>query len=185
MKSKLQDCLDADIPILKGKKGVKRWLLFFKAIRWYPSYHAVFLLRFCHVYHNAKGVLKYMRTHYKRILNNRYGIFCNIGPDCVIGKGLSLPHPVSIVLGEGVNIGERCTIYQNVTLGAKKKGNGKLTEEKEQYPQIGDDCVFYAGAVAIGGIHIANGTQVGANAVLVTDTQESSVYAGVPATRKR
>ncbi len=93
-----------------------------------------------------------------------------------------LPHPMSIVIGYGTNIGDNCTIYQNVTFGAKTRNREDVGI---QYPQIGNNCVFYAGAVVIGGIHVADNTQVGANAVLISDTEEASVYAGVPAKRKK
>ena len=186
MKNKLREYLDVEIPILNKKKGLKRFILFLKEMRYSPSHHAIYMLRYCYVYFNENGIRKYIRMHYIRKLVNMYGIFFNINSDGIIGKGLFLPHPTSIVFGEGINIGENCTIYQNVTLGAKKRDEKAVTVTNEnRYPTIGDNCIFYAGSVANGGIQVANGTQVGANAVLISDTQEYSVYAGIPAVRKR
>ena len=187
MKYSLHEYLEAEIPMIKGKKGLKRLVLFFKAMRYYPNYHALFLLRYCYVYSSAKGLRKYFCIHYKRMLINRYGIFFNVNENTNIGIGLTLPHPVSIVFGEGVSIGDNCTIYQNVTFGAKKRisHSAEKSDTSIRYPLIGNNCVFYAGAVIIGGIRIANGTQVGANAVLMINTEENGIYAGIPATRKR
>lgn len=151
-------------------------------MRYNPSSNAIFLLRYCYVYSETKGIRKYLRIHYNRLLINRYGIYFNLKPNAHVGKGLFLPHPTSIILGEGVNIGNNCVIYQNVTIGAKKRNCNNM--RGLQYPQIGNDCIFYAGSAIIGGIYIADGTQVGANAVLINDTEESGIYAGAPAIRK-
>ena len=52
MKNKLRDYLDAEIPDIKGKKGIRRIISFMKAMRYNPSYNAVFLLRYCYVYND-------------------------------------------------------------------------------------------------------------------------------------
>lgn len=36
-------------------------------------------------------------------------------------RSVNFPHPIGVVIGESVEIGENCIIYQNVTVGAKKK----------------------------------------------------------------
>ncbi len=180
-KHKLKDYLDAEIPFLRDCKGIKRILAFRKAMLYYPEYNAIFLLRYYYTHMDAKGIGKLLKSRFKRVLIYRYGIFLNIRKGNTIGIGLRLPHPNSIVIGGDVNIGENCVIYQNVTIGAKIRGAWK---EENAYPQIGNNCVFYAGAVIIGSIHVEDYTSVGANAVLMTDTEHNSIYAGVPAVRK-
>ena len=183
MKSKLREYLDIEIPGLKEKKGLPRLIHFLKAMRYDPSSNAVFLLRYCEVYRFAGGIRKIVRMHYKRLLTNRYGIYYNLEKDAHIGKGLFLPHPTSIVFGAGVNLGENCVVYQNVTFGAKKRGLEK--DGDDGYPQVGNNCIFYAGAIIVGPIQVKDGTQVGANSVLLSNTEMASIYAGVPAIRKR
>lgn len=180
-KLKLKDYLDAEIPLLQNCKGLKRLFVFWKAMRYYPEYNAIFLLRYCYTNMEATGIRNLFRIRSMRVLVNRYGIYLNIRKENTIGIGLKLPHPCSIVIGEGVNIGEHCVIYQNVTFGAKKRGSCK---EENAYPQVGSNCVFYAGSVIIGAIRVGDHTTVGANAVLMTDTESNSIYAGIPATRK-
>ena len=46
---------------------------------------------------------------------------------------------------------------------------------------IGDDVWIGAGAVIVPGVTLANGTVVGANAVVTKDTQPYGVYVGAPA----
>lgn len=180
-KLKLEEYLNIEIPVLRDKKGIRKVFAFWKAMRYYPEYNAIFLLRYCYTHMESTGIKKLLRMKYKRLLVNRYGIYLNIQNENSIGLGLKLPHPCSIVFGEGVNIGDNCVIYQNVTFGAKKRG---ACEEKNMYPTIGNECIFYAGSVIIGPIHVEDCTSVGANAVLMTDTEYHSIYAGIPAARK-
>lgn len=60
-----------------------------------------------------------------RKLENGYGVY--ISPNAFIGIGLKFPHPTGIVIGNGVNIGEYCTIYQQVTFGGARIGDAKKT----------------------------------------------------------
>ena len=180
-KLKLKDYLDAEIPSLKGKKGIRRLIDLFSTMFFSPEYNAIFLLRYCYTNMESKGVRRLLSIHFRRTLIRRYGIYLNIRKENWIGIGLKLPHPSSIVIGGGVNIGNNCIIYQNVTIGAKKRGAYK---EDNAYPQIGNNCIFYAGSVVIGPIRVGDNTSVGANAVLITDTESNSIYAGIPATKK-
>ena len=88
-----------------------------------------------------------------------------------IGDGLRVNHFQGIVIGEGVEIGDNCKIYQQVTLGQK---DGK-------YPAIGNNVTIYAGAKIIGDVKVGDGAIVGANAVVTKDVPVGSVVAGVPA----
>ncbi len=101
-----------------------------------------------------------------------------------IGEGLKLPHPQGIIIGKGVKIGEDVTIYQQVTLG----GRGKATESNlavhERYPHIGSHVILYAGCKVVGHIELADGTIIGANAVLNKSTETGQTYVGVPAYNK-
>lgn len=180
MRHEIDDYLDIEIPLIAGKQGIRRFLYLHKIRRYYPSYDAVYMVRYCCQNLKATGIRKLMRMRYRRLLVNRYGVFFNLDENRHIGKGLSLPHPCAIVIGSGVDIGDNCTIYQNVTFGANKRG----VAINNEYPTIGDNCVFYAGSVIIGSIKVADGTQVGANSVLKTDTECRSIYAGTPAVRK-
>ncbi|KIL49816.1 serine O-acetyltransferase [Jeotgalibacillus soli] len=109
------------------------------------------------------------------MLINKYGI--SVGMNSIIGKNLKIPHPTSIVIGDGVVIGDNVTLYQNVTLG-KKKGNIDSTRD---YPIIGNNVTIFAGAQIIGNVLIGDGAVIGANSVVLEDVEENGVYAGIPA----
>lgn len=100
---------------------------------------------------------------YKRKINVRFS--CFLSPQAQIGEGLKLPHPVGIVIGDGV------------TIGAGRVGEGV----NGLYPKIGNDVIIYAGAKVIGNINIGDGAVIGANAVVIADVPKGGVVVGVPA----
>lgn len=92
-----------------------------------------------------------------------------------IGPGLRLPHAGrGIVIHPSVSIGSGCTLYHQTALGVRDGGRG---------PLIGDDVEIGAGAKILGPVTVADGTRVGANAVLVSDTEAGGSYVGIPARR--
>lgn len=108
-------------------------------------------------------------------LQRKYGVF--ISHLSVITETLRLPHPVGIVVGRGVRLGERVTIFQNVTIGAARIGDWR----DDSYPSIGDDTVIFAGAVIVGEIKIGSKCVIGANAVVTSDVPDHTTAVGVPA----
>ena len=100
---------------------------------------------------------------------NKYGNW--ITYDANIEDGILFPHPVGIVIGQGVNIGKNCTIYQNVTIGSK---NGK-------YPKIGNNVIIYANSVVVGDITIGDNSIIGAGSVVLKSFPSNSIIAGNPA----
>lgn len=102
---------------------------------------------------------------------------CYIQLDAEIGPGLRLPHPVGIVIGQGVAVGKGCTIFHHVTLGGRRLGDWR----RGSYPVVGDDVVLFAGAVLLGGITIGDRSRIGANAVVLRDVGPDCTAAGNPA----
>ena len=116
-----------------------------------------------------------LANHVSRRLERKHGLFiparANIAASC------RFPHPTGIVLGVGVALGERTVVYQNVTIGAARRGNGAV----ERYPNVGNDCVIFAGAVLVGDIKIGDGCVIGANAVVTKSFPHNSIIVGAPA----
>lgn len=110
-----------------------------------------------------------------RWLERAHGVY--IAPNAVIGAGVRFPHPTAIVIGDGVRIGEGCTIYQGVTLGGARQGDA----QSRKYPSVGDRTTIFAGAVIVGAVEIGADCLVGANAVVTCDVPAKHVAVGVPA----
>lgn len=116
----------------------------------------------------GRHAARLIRGHVQR----RFG--CYISPTSVVGKGVFLPHPVGIVIGDTVVVGDGATIYQNVTIGQGGAGDAA-------YPVIGDGATLYAGCVVIGGVRIGRGAVIGANAVVRSSVPDGAIAVGVPA----
>ena len=85
----------------------------------------------------------------------------NIPGTTTIGRGLRLPHPQNIVIAGFADIGEFCTIYQNVSIA----WNG-FEPTVPLRPKIGSQVLIGAGAIIIGDISIGSYVLVGAGAVV-------------------
>ncbi|WP_176013732.1 serine O-acetyltransferase [Victivallis sp. Marseille-Q1083] len=140
-----------------------------------PSTRACYLIRKMQfLYH--RGMIGKIRSKFlERKIFKEFGIL--ITPHTKIGIGFHLPHPHGIVIGHAVHIGKNVSIYQDVTLGGTRIGDSKLNNQ----PNISDGSIIFAGAKVLGGIVLAEFTVVGANAVLLSSTEASGVYAGIPA----
>jgi len=99
----------------------------------------------------------------------------SISPDCRIGPGLYIGHFGQIILHSDVVMGKDCNLSQGVTIGLAQR------DGKWGVPTLGDGVYLAPGSKVIGPIHLADGTVVGANAVVIQDTEENSVVGGVPA----
>jgi serine O-acetyltransferase len=88
-----------------------------------------------------------------------------------IGPGLCLIHPTNVMIGRGVEIGEDCLIFHDVTIG---------TGTLPSVPKIGNKVDIYVGARLLGGIAIGDGCMIGANCVVTRDVPEGSVVVAAP-----
>ena len=80
---------------------------------------------------------------------------------------------IGCVIHSRAKIGDRVIIGQNTTIGRSL--------DPEDFPTIGNDVYISAGVRIIGKIHVGNNVIIGANAVVVTDIEDNSIVAGVPA----
>jgi len=101
---------------------------------------------------------------------------CDISPRAKIGRNLTLPHPIGIVIGEGVVVGDNVMIWQHVTLGSKGR-----TGEPFQYPSVGNNVRIFVGATVIGSVRIGVGATVGAHSLVLHDVPDHATVAGCPA----
>lgn len=88
-----------------------------------------------------------------------------------IGPGLRLIHPTNVLIGRGVEIGQDCLIFNDVTLG---------TGQLHGMPKIGNNVTIYPGARVLGGVVIGDNAMVGANCVVTRDVPSNSIMLTAP-----
>lgn len=88
-----------------------------------------------------------------------------------IGAGLHLVHPANIMFGRGVEVGEDCEIYHEVTLG---------TGQIPGTPKIGNNVAIFPGARVLGGVLIGDSSIVAANCVVTKNVPPDSVILAAP-----
>jgi serine acetyltransferase len=90
-----------------------------------------------------------------------------------IGKGLRLTHLSGIVIHPSVEIGENCTILQQVTIGANEH-----RADYREAAKIKDNVYIGAGAKIIGNITIEENVKIGANAVVYRNVPSDCTVVG-------
>jgi acetyltransferase-like isoleucine patch superfamily enzyme len=106
----------------------------------------------------------------------------SIGDKVSIGSGSSLIAQGGIIIDEMVNIAGICNFsggaYQVGRDSASLREHGKVTKGPIH---IEKKCRFGMGAMVLDGVHVKEGTIVGAMSLVSEDLPEYSVAAGIPA----
>ena len=109
-------------------------------------------------------------THNMRFLGRlisqiaRFFTLIEIHPGAVLGHGILIDHGCGIVIGETTVVGDNCTIYQGVTLGALSTRQGQLLANVKRHPTIRDNVTIYSNSSVLGGeTVIGENTIIGGN----------------------
>lgn len=97
----------------------------------------------------------------------------DIHPGAVIGSGFFIDHGTSVVIGETSIIGRNCTIYQGVTLGARRfdrHADGSIRRGVKRHPTLKDNVTVYANATILGGTTVIGTGSVIAAGVLIQES---------------
>ncbi|MFM2397872.1 MAG: hypothetical protein RL341_29 [Pseudomonadota bacterium] len=97
---------------------------------------------------------------------------CVIGVKARFGPGFVLVHPVGVVINSSVRGGRNVWLESSVVIG----------ENRGTFPVLEDDIFVGSGAKIIGGVRVASGVRIGANAVVTKDCPPGATMLGIPAT---
>ena len=101
----------------------------------------------------------------------------DIHPGAEIGEYFAIDHGTGIVIGKTAIIGNRCMLYQGVTLGAKNfvyDMEGHPLDEP-RHPILEDNVTVYSNASILGRVRIGHDTVIGGNVWIDTDIPPCSV----------
>ena len=160
--------IKSDFKIIKERDPAAKGFL--EIILCYPGFQALVLHRISHKLWKYK--LPLLPRVLSQITRNITGI--EIHPGARIGKGVFIDHGMGVVIGETSDIGDRCLLYQGVTLGGTGKDSGK------RHPTLHENVVVGAGAKVLGAIQIGSNTRIGAGSVVVKNVEKNSTVVGIP-----
>lgn len=138
-----------------------------------PKKRSIFLYRLSKQLHD-RGHKRISKIIINKLVTS-FGTYISLKAE--IGQDLEFRHINGVVIGEGVKIGDRVIIYQQVTLGGQNLGDNI----KSKYPIVKDNVVIFSGAKILGNVTIGENSIIGANSVVIKDVPPNSIVAGVPA----
>ena len=154
LKEDLDSIMERD-PAARSRLEVYLLYSGFKAVRSYRK--ANWFYR-----HNMKFIARWISQR------SRHKTGIEIHPGAKIGKGLFIDHGMGVVIGETAEIGDNCTIYQNVTLGGTGKDHGK------RHPTLGNDVMIGSGAKVLGPFRVGDGARVASGAVVLGEVPDNA-----------
>ena len=158
----------SDLAIIRERDPAARGIL--EIVLCYPGFQAIVLHRISHKLWNIGiPLLPRLLSQMTRSLTG-----VEIHPGARIGKGVFIDHGMGVVIGETTEIGNRCLLYQGVTLGGTGKSHGK------RHPTLSENVVVGAGAKVLGAINVGENTRIGAGSVVVRDVEADSTVVGIP-----
>ncbi len=160
--------IKSDLAIIRERDPAARGLL--EILLCYPGFQALVLHRF------SNRLWKLGIPLLPRVLSQLTRSFTGIEihPGAQIGRGVFIDHGMGVVIGETSEIGNRCLLYQGVTLGGTGKDHGK------RHPTLAENVVVGAGAKVLGAINVGTNTRIGAGSVVVRDVEANSTVVGIP-----
>jgi len=107
----------------------------------------------------------------------------DIHPGAQIQSNFFIDHGTGVVIGQTAIIGKNVTIYQGVTLGAKRferHENGLIVKGKPRHPIIENHVTIYAGATVLGRITIGENSVIGGNVWVTKSVPPQSIISQQP-----
>ena len=164
------DHIRADLAIISERDPAARGPL--EILLCYPGFQALTLHRLSHRLWRSRLPLKLTARLLSQLGRSLTGV--EIHPGATIGRGVFIDHGMGVVIGETAVVGDRCLLYQGVTLGGTGKDHGK------RHPTLASNVVIGAGAKVLGSIDVGANTRVGAGSVVVRDVEANSTVVGIP-----
>lgn len=136
-----------------------------------PGFRCLMLLRLQGISYSSR---RYRISNYLRFrILSKYSM--DSVPGSTIGKSLRIEHPVGVVIGKGVVIGDYVTLSGGVTLGEKYND----LRSEGAYPHIGNRVSIGTGAVVLGNIKIGDGVTIGAGSIVLASIKAGSTVTGI------
>ena len=164
------DQIRADFAIIRERDPAARGPL--EILLCYPGFQAISLHRLSHRLWRSRLPLKLPARLLSQLGRGLTGIEIHHG--ATIGRSGFIDLGMGVVIGETSEIGDRCLLYQGVTLGGTGKDSGK------RHPTLANNVVVGAGAKVLGAIEVGANTRIGAGSVVVRSVEQNCTVVGIP-----
>lgn len=138
------------------------------------SFRAIMAYRVTSCLHakmEVTGNEAYLLAAYKLAEESASQTCIEINPAARIGRAFVIDHGINTLIGATSEIGDHCTILQNVVLGARRityNKNGK------RHPTIGNHVQISGGVRILGPVNIGNHVFIGPDCLILNDICENS-----------
>lgn len=106
-----------------------------------------------------------------------------------IGTGTHISYGCTFDSLDWIKLGRNCDIATNVTFITSTHRLGDSTHRAGGSAHapivVGDGCWIGSGVIVLPGVQIGHGVVIAAGSVVISDCDPDSLYAGVPAVRKK
>jgi serine O-acetyltransferase len=164
--------------ILEKDPAARSWI---EVLLCYPGLHAIMGHKLSSsLWQTGNPVLRVAARFVSQTARFMTGI--EIHPGARLGKRLFIDHGMGVVIGETAVVGDDCTLYHGVTLGAQAAARmGARSRDTKRHPTLGNNCVVGSGAQILGGFTVGDNVQVASCAIVVKEIPDNCTVAGVPA----
>ncbi len=139
----------------------------------YPAMYAIAIFRMAHILYtlNEPLVARMLTEH----AHSKTAI--DIHPGATIGRRFFLDHGTGVVIGESTVIKDNVSLYQGVTLGAKRVE--KALKGVKRHPTVEENVIIYSNATILGGDTVIGKDSIINGNVFLTESvpPNSIVYA--------
>ncbi|WP_053002140.1 serine O-acetyltransferase [Kordia jejudonensis] len=95
-----------------------------------------------------------------------------IHPQVKIGKNFVIDHGVNTLIGATSQIGDNCTLLNNVLLGARKI---TFNPVGKRHPTLGNNVHVARGVQILGPVQVGSDSKIGPDCVIVNDIPEKTI----------
>lgn len=166
--------IKSDMRYHGGTSFKKKWYVYLTN----PSFRLLLNYRIGRFFKLKKGKFwNFIAAYYKyKQLTKRTS---HISYNCEIGENIYFPHPISIMIGDGVIIEGNATIYQHAMLASHGREN-----EKRGYPYFEKGVKIFSSVTVVGDIRVGENAIIGAKSLVRHSVEANTTVYGIPARKK-
>ena len=146
-------------------------ITYYQPILFFKGFQSLQVYRAANYYWNrgSKATAFYLQSRASQVFD------IDIHPAAKIGTGVLMDHATGLVIGETASVGDGCSIFHDVTLGATGSQTG------DRHPKVGKNVTISANVSILGNITVGDNVKIGASSLVLENLPANCTAVGVPA----